>query len=142
MFSFFKKKENVHELNFKAQFANFRKRYAKELNADGLDQYGKQFSQLVDEVEQKVLQTVRDPKVQVAENIKYWDITVDQILLTLIDKVECGRYVYRGVTAYETTYFAKMYRKIVEDLYNDGIITAEEKKISLNNLTMVIKENG
>lgn len=142
MFSFFKKKENIHEMNFKAQFANFRKKYSKELNATGLDQYGKEFGQVVDEVEKKVLETVRNPNVKVAENIDYWETTVDQILMTLIDKVECGRYVYRGVTAYETTYFASMYRKIVEDVYNEGMITADEKKISLNNLTMVIKENG
>lgn len=142
MFSFFKKKENIHEINFRAQFANFRKRYSKELNAEGLNQYGKQLSQVVDEVEAKVLQTVRNPNVQIAENINYWDTTVDQILMTLIDKVECGRYVYRGVPAYETSYFASVYRKVVEDLYNDGEINADERRISLNNLSMVIKENG
>ena len=142
MFSFFKKKENIHEMNFKAQFANFRKKYNADLTATGLDMYGKEFGQVVDEVEARVLKLVRDPNTKIAEDIKYWDTTVDQILLTLIDKVECGRYIYRGVPAYETVYFAKMYRKIVEDVYNEGMITADEKRISLNNLSMVIKENG
>ena len=30
MFSFFKKKENIHELNFRANFANFRKNILKK----------------------------------------------------------------------------------------------------------------
>lgn len=142
MFSFFKKKENIHVMNFRAQFANFRKKYAKDLNAVGIDQYGKAYGKLVDEVEANVIKIVSDPKTQIAENINYWNTTVDQVLAALINKVECGQYVYRGMPAYETAYFAKMYRKLAEDLYNEGIINADERTICLNNLSMVIKENG
>lgn len=142
MFSFFKKKENIHEMNFKAQFANFRKRYEKEINAKGLDQYGKEFGDVIDEVESKVLKLVADPKTKIADNIKYWDTTVDQILMTLVDKVECGRYVYRGVPMYETAYFVAVYRTIVNDIYNDGMINAEERDIALKNMTEVVKTNG
>ena len=142
MFSFFKKKENIHEMNFKAQFANFRKKYAEEISAQDLDKYGKQFGDVIDEVESKVLKIVRDPKTQVADNINYWETTVDQILMTLVDKVECGRYVYRGMPAYETKYFVAVYKKIVNDMYNDGMINAEERKTAMNNMTEVVKTNG
>ena len=142
MFSFFKKKENIHEMNFKAQFANFRKKYSEEISAQDLDKYGKQFGDVIDEVESKVLKLVRDPKTQVADDINYWETTVDQILMTLVDKVECGRYVYRGMPAYETKYFVAVYKKIVNDMYNDGMINAEEQKIALNNMAEVVKTNG
>lgn len=139
MFSFFKKKENIHEINFRAQFANFRKRYAKEL--DNFP-YGKDFGKVVDEVEEGVLKLVRNPETKIAENINYWNTTVDQILMTLIHKVEYGEYMYRGMPTGATSYFATVYRVIVNDLHKDGIINDEEMKISLNNLSTVIKENG
>lgn len=139
MFSFFKKKENIHEINFRAQFANFRKRYEKELNHFP---YGKDFSLLVDGVEERTLQIVRNPETKIADNINYWNTTVDQILMTLINKVEYGDYMYRGMPTGATSYFATVYRVIVNDLHKDGIINDEEMKISLNNLSMVIKENG
>ena len=142
MFSFFKKKENIHEMNFKAQFANFRKKYAEEISAQDLDKYGKQFGDVIDEVESKVLKLVRDPKTQVADDINYWETTVDQILMTLVDKVECGRYIYRGIPTYETKYFVAVYKKIVNDMYNDGMINAEERRIAINNMTEVVKTNG
>lgn len=140
MFSFFKK-DNIHEINFKAQFANFRKKYEKEIRAVGMDEFGKEFGQVIDESEKKVMNTIKNPK-NVPENIDYWNVTVNQVLLDLLDKVIYGRYIYRGMPAYETAYFVKMYKRLVEDAYNSGMCNAEERQNALENLADEIRNNG
>lgn len=140
MFSFFRK-DNIHEINFKAQFANFRKKYSKEIDAVGLNQFGKEFGQVIDESEAKIFKTIKNPK-NVPDNVDYWNITVNQVLLDLLDKIVYGRYIYRGVPAYETAYFVAMYRKLVEDAYNEGMVNAEERTNALDNLRYEIENNG
>ena len=142
MFSFFKKKENIHELNFRANFANFRKKYSKEINDFRLCRYGKEFGELVDEVEKMLLKTVRDPNVKVADDIIYWNATIDQILIALMDRIVTGYFVYRGMPAYETAYFVEVYKKIVEIEYKDGTINADERKIALDDLSNELKYCG
>ena len=142
MFSFFKKKENIHELNFRATFANFRKKYSKEINDFRLCRYGKEFGALVDEVEKMLLKTVRDHNVKVADDIIYWNATIDQVLMALMDRIVTGYFVYRGMPAYETAYFVEVYKKIVEIEYKDGTINADERKIALDDLNNELKYCG
>lgn len=134
-------KDNIHELNFKAQFANFRKQYKQDIEAVGIDKYGKEFGRLIDEVENKVLTLSSNPE-NVPENINYRITTIDQIMLAILDKVSCGSYIYRGMPAYETKYFCSMYRKILNDEHKAGDITDEEMKTALENLSYEIRNNG
>ena len=134
-------KENIHEINFKAQFANFKKKYEKEINSEDLNSYGKEFEKLINNVEAKLLTISRNPN-NMPNNINYYNITIDQIMLALLDAVRYGHFIYRGMPAYETAYFIKMYQKILEDEYRAGTVTAEEKKNALDNLNYEVKNNG
>lgn len=118
------------------------KKYSKEINDFRLCRYGKEFGELVDEVEKMLLKTVRDPNVKVADDIIYWNATIDQVLMALMDRIVTGYFVYRGMPAYETAYFVEVYKKIVEIEYEDGTINADERKIALDDLNNELKYCG
>ena len=134
-------KENIHEMNFKAQFANFRKEYNEYIEGNKANLFGKNFGTLINEVENKVMVLSKNPQ-NISDDIDYRMAVIDQIMLALLDKVTYGHYYYRGKPMGDTNYFISMYLKILQNEYEAGEINDEERKIAIDNLNYEIKNNG
>lgn len=138
---YFFHKENIHEVNFKAQFANFRKRHLQEMDADHWLLQGIHFDEIVNSVEERILLIASNPQ-NVKDGIDYESVTIAEILNEVLNRINYGSYIYRGIPSMTTSSFITFYRKILEIEYKYGNVTKEQKDSLIDNMEEIIENNG
>ena len=137
---FVSQEENLHEFNFKAEFAKLREKFNYELTANDDTHFGREFDSLLVQIEKDLLALARNPKNMWGEP-DYHGIVTDQVILSLLDKISTGHYIRKGVPDFDTQFFVSLCKKILSDALNDGTISEEKHDHALQLLEQEI-QNG